>query len=324
MTPLDRWLEAATRDLAPESAERVRAEIEQHRDPAREDGDVDVAALGDPKLANRAYRRVLLTTQEALMVPVYLQRRSRRELVVQVSMALIAMIAFLPGRWLPNSTVQWLFWALLWVDLPVRIFFPANTADRSRRYLLWNAARLVLLTAVMTWNGGWLGATVGPVLAFGAYLDYQRWTIFRKLAGGPAPALHFAANPPLTPIEAIFLNTLRHGDPSQPYAAPVVFAILAGMTYWLPATFGALTVVMTANFFLPRMLPVYTPVRSRYYRLVKWICLAVAAILPLVIGARAPWTGAAFLGFFFWMFETKRISLRRKLPIEEWPRELYL
>jgi len=323
VTPLDQWLEVATRDLAPESAKQVRAEIEQHCDPAQGDGAVNVAALGDPELANRAYRRVLLTQREALMVPVLLKKRNRGQVVILVSV-LIVLIGFLGRRFLPHSPLQWISWVLIWADLPIRVFFPANTEDRSRRFLLWSVTRIVLITALITRDVGLAGGLVAPALAFFAYLDYQRWTIFRKLAGGRTPVLPPTANPSLTPVEAIFLNTLRNGDPSQPYAVPLVFAMLAGMTYWLPATFGPLMVIMAASFFLPRLLPVYTPERSRSYRLAKWIGFALAAVLPLVLGARVPWIGAIFILFVFWMFETKRIALRRKLPIEEWPRELYL
>jgi hypothetical protein len=40
-------------------------------------------------------------------------------------------------------------------------------------------------------------------------------------------------------------------------------------------------------------------------------------------GARIPWIGAVYLAFFFLLFDVKSISLRRKLPVAEWPKRLY-
>ncbi|HZB87377.1 MAG TPA: hypothetical protein VE291_01855 [Terracidiphilus sp.] len=76
MTALEMWLEQATRDLSSDAAERVRAEIAEHFEAARvaamQDGENEtaaektaLAALGDAKMANRQYRRVLLTKREA-------------------------------------------------------------------------------------------------------------------------------------------------------------------------------------------------------------------------------------------------------------------
>jgi hypothetical protein len=75
MQTLDQWLSVATRGLCEAAAERVRTEIGEHYACALESaGTVDVnpldaerrtvAALGDPKIANREYRRVLLTAGE--------------------------------------------------------------------------------------------------------------------------------------------------------------------------------------------------------------------------------------------------------------------
>lgn len=73
---LDTWLARATRHLSRDSSEQVRAEITQHYDSAREAAISDgvslaeadgkaLAALGDPKSANRQYCRVLITRAEA-------------------------------------------------------------------------------------------------------------------------------------------------------------------------------------------------------------------------------------------------------------------
>ena len=56
----------------------MREEIQQHydlahEDSAREAGGDALAALGDPRAANRAYRKVLLTEQEAMLAPTFTQ-----------------------------------------------------------------------------------------------------------------------------------------------------------------------------------------------------------------------------------------------------------
>jgi hypothetical protein len=79
MMQLDSWLRDATRRLSKDSAARVRAEILEHYELAREasiDGGATVeeaerfalAALGDAKVANLEYRKVLLTSGEARML----------------------------------------------------------------------------------------------------------------------------------------------------------------------------------------------------------------------------------------------------------------
>src|SRR5215472_9330125 len=79
MSGLDRWLKHATRHLSNDSAVRVRTEIREHYESAREvaiNGGAAadaadlaaLAALGDAKIANRQYRKVLLTSSEARLL----------------------------------------------------------------------------------------------------------------------------------------------------------------------------------------------------------------------------------------------------------------
>ena len=79
MTRLDVWLERATRRLAGNSAAKVRAEIQEHyesaRDAAIRDGESAdeadrraVNALGEAAAANCEHRKVLLTSAEARML----------------------------------------------------------------------------------------------------------------------------------------------------------------------------------------------------------------------------------------------------------------
>lgn len=79
MTRLDGWLMQATRQLSRDSAARVRSEIQEHYEAAREaamsngasedQADLSaVTALGDAKTANCQYRKVLLTKSEARLL----------------------------------------------------------------------------------------------------------------------------------------------------------------------------------------------------------------------------------------------------------------
>jgi len=76
--------------------------------------------------------------------------------------------------------------------------------------------------------------------------------------------------------------------------------------------------------FAAPMLPVYTPSRARIYRVVKW--LAMIAMLALAFGANMlqwSWLLISCLWPVFWI-ESRRASIRRKLRVEDWPRQLYL
>ena len=79
MTQLENWLKQATRQLSSDSAARVRTEIQEHYESAREaalsggatteEADrLAVTALGDAKTANCQYRNVLLTSAEARLL----------------------------------------------------------------------------------------------------------------------------------------------------------------------------------------------------------------------------------------------------------------
>ena len=71
-------------------------------------------------------------------------------------------------------------------------------------------------------------------------------------------------------------------------------------------------------------LPVYTPVRGRVFRFVKWV--ALIGMLGLAFGPLAlhwSWLVLSCLWSLFWI-EWTRVSIRRKLPVAEWPKALYL
>jgi len=76
--------------------------------------------------------------------------------------------------------------------------------------------------------------------------------------------------------------------------------------------------------FLAPFLPVYTPLRGRVFRLVKWI--GVTAALVLLLGPDSlkwSWLLISCLWPLAWT-EWTRASIRRKLPVAAWPKHLYL
>jgi len=80
----------------------------------------------------------------------------------------------------------------------------------------------------------------------------------------------------------------------------------------------------TSLFFAAPMLPVYTASRSRIYRVIKW--LAIIAMLALAFGPDAlkqSWLLISCLWVFFHI-ERTRASIRRKLQVADWPKQLYL
>ncbi|MBZ5607481.1 MAG: hypothetical protein LAP38_04430 [Acidobacteriia bacterium] len=71
-------------------------------------------------------------------------------------------------------------------------------------------------------------------------------------------------------------------------------------------------------------LPIYTPARGRLFRCVRWAWLV--AVLALACGPNflaQSWMFFVLAWPIAWV-EWTQISLRRKLPVAEWPKQLYL
>jgi hypothetical protein len=111
-------------------------------------------------------------------------------------------------------------------------------------------------------------------------------------------------------------------------AAPVA-AIAISTALLLAGQFAAARDLLIAGIgmspmFAALVLPIYTPSRARIFRRVKWIVMPGA--IMLFFGPEAfkwSWLLISCLWPLAWT-EWTRASIRRKLPIAAWPRQLYL
>lgn len=111
-------------------------------------------------------------------------------------------------------------------------------------------------------------------------------------------------------------------------AVPVI-VLLAGAELWLAGKTDLGRILLAAGFafgFLlsAPLLPVFTPARARIFRVLKWALLLT--VLLFAFGEDAPkywWLVASSIWPLFWI-ERTRISIRRKLPVAKWPKQLYL
>lgn len=200
MKTFDDWLKQATRGLASESADRVRAENQQRYDSARAAAisqradpiaaeSIAISALGDANTANFRYRCALLTATEAGIL-----RQGAREsdfivshawfrflfLTVGSASCVLASALLVIGWTLPGRLLLALGLGAGFV--PLIPFFPASTPARRLvfRFLKWAAQILALLLA---FGPGGLNVYWLPVLCVSQMIwsESVRMSIRRKL-----------------------------------------------------------------------------------------------------------------------------------------------
>jgi hypothetical protein len=216
---LDSWLARATRQLSAASAAQVRAEITQHYDSTREQAvaagasadEADhkaLAALGDAKVANRQYRRVLITKSEARVLTsggreaqFFCATPFRKYLLVAVPVlaAVCAAAAYAiatlsaPFASTANATAALIARGSLLAAILTGIFFavpllPIYTPVRARIY---RAAKWIAITAVVLIlvDGDRLVATWLFLSCFWviAYTEAQRMNIRHKIPAAQWP-----------------------------------------------------------------------------------------------------------------------------------------
>jgi len=196
MTGLESWLKQATRSLSRESAARVRSEIHEHYESAREaamtrGAEADeadrsaVAALGDARTANRQYRKVLLTSAEAKMLAESnweARAVCSRPWLKWMLLAITAGALVAGAVLLATGPIQLARLALacglamgIFVAAP---FLPIYTASRARAFrgVKWVALMGVCMLAL--WEQPWLMAScLWPL----AWIELTRISIRRKL-----------------------------------------------------------------------------------------------------------------------------------------------
>ena len=174
MSSLYLWLLDATEGLSAESAAQVREEIQQHYDSACEAGapaaDV-IRALGDPRAANRAYRKVLLTKREAWMArDLYKPKRPPYVL----GGFIFCLSGLQHGSALPITIT-------IFSTVPLAWLFPK--LERSRIYVYLHSIRLILGVAAVWWYASWISALIlgAALFLWDHFTIYRRQSIFRKL-----------------------------------------------------------------------------------------------------------------------------------------------
>ena len=106
-------------------------------------------------------------------------------------------------------------------------------------------------------------------------------------------------------------------------------AVFAANEFFLRGAYSLASTLLAGGLgigliFAAPFLPVYTPLRGRVFRSVKWVVML--AVFGLAFGPdllKWSWLLVSCLWPVFWV-EWTRISIRRKLPVAEWPRQLYL
>jgi hypothetical protein len=120
-------------------------------------------------------------------------------------------------------------------------------------------------------------------------------------------------------------------------ARPWLKWLMAGAT--IAATIAAIVLFVTAGdlarvalagilllgpLFVALALPIYTPARARIFRRVKWAALIGG--FGLAFGPdllKMSWLLFSCLWAVAWV-EWTRVSIRRKLPVARWPKQLYI
>ncbi len=197
MTNLELWLQQAACGLSADSAASVRAEIQEHyqsaRDAAISDGASQsqaehsaLAALGDPKLSNRLYRKVLLTKAEARLLR-EINWESRAVCANRQRLMLLPVAALAGAIWFFIAGNSYLGAMLLMGAAGLSLLLasgvlPIFTPARGRIFRVvrwsWLAAMLMLVLGPNPLSSSWLVfACAWPL----AWVELRLFSLRRKL-----------------------------------------------------------------------------------------------------------------------------------------------
>ena len=112
---------------------------------------------------------------------------------------------------------------------------------------------------------------------------------------------------------------------TAPFIIPFTVSASAFTTASLVARVAIGAAILTSIVLAVPLLPIYTPVRARFYRAAKWLAvIGLSAFLYDRVHFREwSWLMLNCFSFVAWI-ELKRMSIRRKIPAADWPRHLYL
>jgi hypothetical protein len=112
---------------------------------------------------------------------------------------------------------------------------------------------------------------------------------------------------------------------TAPFVIPFTTSANVNATAALVARVAIGAAILTAMVLGVPLLPIYTPVRARYYRAAKWLTVIILSVLlydPVHIREWF-WLMLNCFSIVAWI-ELKRMSIRRKIPAPNWPKHLYL
>jgi hypothetical protein len=202
MTPLQAWLEKATRYLSTDSAAQVCREIQEHYESARdaaiargrrldEAERAALVALGDARIANRQYRRVLLTKTEADMLGKMQWEASKLCARAWLLWPLRAIpvipfvaggVAFVFGY---DSIARWALWLAVasaaFLAAPTLCIIYTPSRARVFRCCKWTATGAASALALGPSAANWIGA-LAIVCTGLVWVEWTRRNIRRKLS----------------------------------------------------------------------------------------------------------------------------------------------
>jgi hypothetical protein len=112
---------------------------------------------------------------------------------------------------------------------------------------------------------------------------------------------------------------------TAPFVIPFTSSASANATATFIARVAIVAAMLTAVVLAVPLLPIYTPVRARFYRAVKWLTVVglILFLFDRLHFREWSWLLLDCFSFMAWI-EIKRTSLRRKIPAANWPKHLYL
>ena len=179
MTELENWLRLATRHLSKDAIAKVRTEIAEHYESAYEAAVASGAGLeeaarravndlGDPRIANCDYRRVLLTAQEARLLSggkweaqAVCSRPWLKSLIATGHLLLLATAAAFYVTGHAAYAGDAFLAAVAMSPFVAALLLPVNTPKRG---LTFRCAK-------------WIAITLAPLLLFGPHAMKYSWLL---------------------------------------------------------------------------------------------------------------------------------------------------